>query len=265
MIARRAVAVPPGWLPDWRDPSAYRFERLDRPGFAWEWLRRDPGYRDVASCAATKGALGERVETSAAHWGLVRFEPPELAAPEARPFWRAEVDSAVLAADVSACGTHDTHAMRLGQFGNLLTLVGGGDASHLLLTDGWRHLRIDLHGPFDPAVPLLPRWRLLGLTPQPQLLALRRLMSVVRSGEFASRLWPPEPRARRWILALRAHDALAAGMGHRVLAELLGAETEGERWRIREPSIRLQAQRLAALARSLQGKGFAKRYLGRVL
>lgn len=35
---------------DGTDPNAYRWlERLDRSGWAWEWLRRDPGYRGAGS------------------------------------------------------------------------------------------------------------------------------------------------------------------------------------------------------------------------
>ncbi|WP_408636676.1 transcriptional regulator domain-containing protein [Novosphingobium aquimarinum] len=34
--------------PDGSDPRAYRWlASLDREGWAWEWLRRDPGYRGV--------------------------------------------------------------------------------------------------------------------------------------------------------------------------------------------------------------------------
>ncbi len=35
--------------PDGTEPEAYRWlEQLDRSGWAWEWLRRDPGYRGKA-------------------------------------------------------------------------------------------------------------------------------------------------------------------------------------------------------------------------
>ena len=34
--------------PDGADPAAYAWMReLDRTGWAWEWLRRDPAYRGV--------------------------------------------------------------------------------------------------------------------------------------------------------------------------------------------------------------------------
>lgn len=252
------MAAPPGWLPDWRDTSAYRFERLDRAGFAWEWLRRDPGYQDAASGT---GAHQEWAGPAAARWGLVRLERAELAAPEARPLWRADADREVLAADIVESALSTDGALWLDGFGDLLTFAVGEGAAHLLLSDGWRRVRIDLHGRFDAHQRLLPRWRLAGVQLQPQVLALRRLVSIVGSGRFANRLWPRDPRARRWILALRAHDALAAGAGQRALAKLLGGEPGAGHWRAREPSIRLQAQRLAGLARRLPGRAFADRHL----
>ncbi|MBX3563602.1 MAG: DUF2285 domain-containing protein [Sphingomonas sp.] len=143
----------------------------------------------------------------------------------------------------------------------LVTLIEGKDVAHLLITDGWRRLRIDLYGYNSAGAPNLPRWQLSGIDLNSQLLSLRRLVSVARSQRFGGHLWPRDPRTRRWILALRAHDAIAAGAGHRELAELFGGVTGDARWRSREPSLRLQAQRLAALTRTLQGMGFADRYL----
>jgi Family of unknown function (DUF6499) len=57
---------------DWRSASAVEtLNRLDRGGFAWEFLRRNPGYRreynqiskEAASAAANREAVGLR-------WGL---------------------------------------------------------------------------------------------------------------------------------------------------------------------------------------------------
>ncbi len=248
----------PVWLPDWRDVAAYRFERLDRAGFAWEWLRRDPAYREAAGFAGPR-ENGD-ADAAAAQWGLVRFEPAEFAAPAARPLWRAANDCEALAADMLMPAEGQGAALPLAQLGHLCTRSDAPGVAHILLCDGWRRLRIDLHGVFDPGPPV-PRWRLTGLAIQPQLRSLRRLVSLARSGLFASRLWPCDPRVRRWILALRAHDALVAGEGTRAIAMLLGGEVRGPRWRIADPSLRLRAQRLVALARTLPGPCFAERYL----
>lgn len=250
-------------LPDWRDAASYRFERLDRPGFAWEWLRRDPAYRAAAIAAQPDGSPG-RSDPRAACWGLVAFEDPVLAAPEARPLWRADHDVSVLLADVVAGDAGDRDAMALDRLAGLATVTHGSGVDHWLLSDGWRRVRIDLRPALPVTTPLCPHWHLAGLaSATPGILTLRRLLSVVRTGSFAERFWPRDPRARRWTLALRAHDALAAGQGQRAIAGLLAAtDVAGPRWRVRDPSVRLQAQRLVALARALEGRGFADRYLG---
>ena len=58
--------------PDWRSASAVEaLDRIDRAGFAWEFLRRNPRYRreynqvarEVASAASVAEAISQR-------WGL---------------------------------------------------------------------------------------------------------------------------------------------------------------------------------------------------
>jgi hypothetical protein len=70
-----------GSVPDWRDPEQYRhLLDLDRAGWAWEWLRRNPDYiGTVPELPATelerKGAAELAVIPAAnaeesPHWGL---------------------------------------------------------------------------------------------------------------------------------------------------------------------------------------------------
>jgi hypothetical protein len=62
---------------DWRNPSAYEELRsLDAPGFAWEYLRRNPDFqqeRRKLEQANRRGALNQtEVAAFARRWG-VRF------------------------------------------------------------------------------------------------------------------------------------------------------------------------------------------------
>lgn len=250
-------------LPDWRDATAYRFDRLDRPGFAWEWLRRDSEYCDAVLAAGAGDAARDGAELGAERWGLVAFEDPVLPAPVARPLWLRRWDVAVLEADAVACDPRDHDAILLDGLGELATMRCASAAEHLLLTDGWRRVRIDVVSGSLRSGPVRLHWHLAGTcSAVPKIMALRRFLSVAASRGFPNRLWPREPRARRWTLALRAYDALAVGAGQRELAELLGSGEVGQTgWRTRDPSLRLQAQRLAAIARSLQGQRFAERFL----
>lgn len=251
--------MPPGnWLPDWRDASAYAFERLDRRGFAWEWLRRDPAYRQAAFADA--GGLERGV--SASYWGLADYEHPHFSAPFARPIWLAAIDHRVLIAEPceleSAVGRLDLAALD-----KFVTVVAKGDRVQVSLSDGWRHIRFDVVGWFDHRRPLALRWILPGLRRTGRHIdELGRLLSLVRLRRFSVRRWPRDRRARRWTLALRAHDAINRGAAHREIAGLLSlGGMSVERWRIDDPSLRLRVQRLVALGRSLTGPTFAQRFL----
>jgi len=237
---------------DWRDAASYAaLSEADRSLFAWEWLRRSPRY-----AAAARGMDGGGAD-AAAKFGLVRFEAPQLAVPHARPLWSAQVHPHVLRVERGPAGRPED-SFDLADFGAIATLFAGGGAEHLLLSDGLRTVRLDgapgtfSHGP----VCLAYRLHGAGAAERP-LLTLRRFLSLCRSGRFSSSLHPREARARRWILVLRAADALAAGAGQREIASELLSRTAGEpQWRSREPSVRSQAQRLVASARSFARGGY---------
>ena len=58
--------------PDWRSPSAVEtLDRLDRAGFAWEFLRRNPRYRKDYSHIRKRAARASLVAEAVGHrWGL---------------------------------------------------------------------------------------------------------------------------------------------------------------------------------------------------
>lgn len=236
-----------GQTPDWRDAQGYApLLRVGRSGFAWEWLRRDPSYRDAAGGG------------DPAQWGLHAFEPADRGALAARPVWRREVYAYVLeavAADEGGQGERlDLEPLK--RFVTLIRSMGGTE--HLLLSDGYRGIRLDIASGTLGAGPVRLSYRLAGLRgAQAPLLVLRQLLALWRTGVFSPALHPLERRAARWILLLRTHDALAAGAGQREIAgELLGREAAEQRWRIAAPSLRSRAQRLVREARRLADGGY---------
>ena len=242
-------------VPDWRDAAAYQpLLGADRSLIAWEWLRRDPAYRAAAERAL--GAVRERDPGEAGQaperWGLHAFEDPALAVPQARPVWRAELHPHVLGVEARPPEGSDTFELeRVAASSTLVTAADGRE--HLLLSVGLRAIRLDvLAGTIAGGAAGL-RYRLGGLAAaEPALLTLRRFLSLWRTGRFCSSLHPPETRARRWQLMLRAHDALAAGADQRdIAAELLSPEAAEPRWRACSPSLRSQAQRLVRGARRM--------------
>ena len=242
----------------WKDAAAYApLLAADRSIFAWEWLRRDPGYR-AAALAALEGATADGEAPRPEHWGLHAFEDPELAAPSARPVWRSDIHPLVL--PVLAAGSGGPPDMldlaRLGPIVTLVTARAGRE--HLLLSDGLRAIRIDVLTGTLLEGPVRLRYLIAGLaSAEAPLLTLRRLLALGRTGRFSRSLHPRETRARRWVLALRASDALDAGADQREMASVLLSRTAGEpRWRSNASSVRSQVQRLVRGARRMAAGGY---------
>jgi hypothetical protein len=238
---------------DWRDAAAYApLLGADRSLFAWEWLRRDPRYIEAAAGAVSTN--GRRSASAAAGFGLVEFEPPHLTVPDARPLWISRVHPYVLPVMRGrASGPRDRFDLE--RFRTIAKVAASEEGGHLLLSDGLHTLRLDGPPGTFRGPPVCLRYLLEGLqAAESPLLTLRRFLVLCRRGRFSRALHPHEPRARRWILMLRAYDALAAGARQREIAEaLLGRSTGEPLWRSREPSLRSQVQRLVRSARTLAG------------
>lgn len=247
--------------PDWRDAAAYAvLLDADRSLFAWEWLRRDAGYRAAAERALSPHCGIEEPGSGPELFGLVAFEPPRLRVPDARPVWRSDAYPYVLGvrpapamARQSEFDLFDVRRVRA-----LVLMVEGDCAEHLLLSDGLRCIRLD--GPAGSFTngPVCLGYDVCGIaSAEPPLLTLRRFLALCGAGRFSRGLHRREARARRWILMLRAWDAMAAGATQRDIAEtLLRPSAGGPRWRTREPSARSQAQRLVRSARALAADGY---------
>lgn len=247
-----------GQAADWRDAAAYApLLAADRSIFAWEWLRRDPGYRAAAERAIQRGGQADE-QLLPEHWGLHAFEPPYLAAPHARPVWRADVHPRVL--EVHAEPVVDSaDVFDLQRFSSVSKIVEAPDAlEHLLISDGLRAIRIDVRAGSLTAGPARLRYRLAGFaSAERPLLTLRRLLELGRTGHFSRSLHHRELRAKRWLLMLRVHDALASGADQRdIAAELLSSEAGEPRWRSRSPSVRSRVQRLVRNARLMASVGY---------
>lgn len=245
-----------GHAADWREGAAYApLLKADRSIFAWEWLRRDRGYR-AAALAERPSAAGS--SSAPERWGLHAFEDPSLAAPDARPLWRADAHAPVLAALGAGRGPA-SDAFDLARFAAMATILKVPQGrEHLLISDGLRTIRLDILAGTVTGGPVQLRYLLTGLeAAERPLMTLRRLLALQRTGRFSCSLHRPERRARRWILMLRAHDALAAGADQREIAAALLSRAAGERrWRSGAPSLRSQVQRLVRGARHMASGGY---------
>jgi hypothetical protein len=234
---------------DWREKAVYEpLLAAGRPAFAWEWLRRDPGYR--------RAALG-RADRPASAWGLHEFESPEKDFRTARPMWRRSAWPLVLEADAFGGGS-EMERLNISGLGGLVSVRRSDGAERLLLSDGAHSIRLDLLSGTLLQGPALLRYRIAGLvgTAGP-LLALRQLLALSSTGSFSKALHRPERRAARWVLVLRAFDAMSSGADQRSIAEALLDRRAGlARWRIAEPSLRSRAQRLVREAKRMALGGY---------
>jgi hypothetical protein len=250
------VAAPLSGIPDWRDAGAYAdLLSVERAGLAWEWLRRSGAYRqcwrDFGALACTNGQAA-RGPALAEAWGLHALEDPARPAPAARPIWRADRHPLVLAA-VATAARDDVDTFRFERFGQRATVVGAPGAEHVLISDGFRSIRLDVAGDSVTHGPVRLCYRISGLgCASPKVLILRRLLHLAATGDFSRLLHRPDARVRRHVLLIRASDALAAGASQReIAAGLLGRPPSAVRWRIEAPSLRSQAQRLVRGARRM--------------
>lgn len=247
-----------GQAADWKDAAAYApLLAADRSIFAWEWLRRDPAYRAAAEHALEGiGQIDDRSATPE-RWGLHSFEPPDLPAPLARPVWNADIHSHILEVEAGR-PTEASDSIDVARFGGGARLVTSDAREHLLISDGLRAIRLDVLAGTLAGGPARLRYRFSGLaTAEQPLLTLRRLLALWRTGRFSRSLHPPEARAPRWLLMLRAHDGVVAGADQReIAAELLSREAGEPRWRSGSPSLRSQVQRLVRGARRMAAGGY---------
>jgi hypothetical protein len=248
------VEAESAYRPDWREGAAYApLLDADRSLFAWEWLRRDARYRLAAEQALCASAS---IAAQPEQFGLVAFEPPHASVPYARPVWRSDVHPFVLTAE-PVHSDRRIDAFEPASFGDLARIIAADGAEHLLLSDGMRVIRLDGPPRTFSAERNVLRYLIEGLaSAEAPVLTLRRFLLLCRTGRFSPLLHRREARARRWIMMLRASDALAEGADQRQIAKVLLSRSVVEpRWRSRESSVRSQAQRLVRAARQFAAGG----------
>lgn len=141
-----------------------------------------------------------------------------------------------------------------------LTVVGGnGGREHAVFSDGWRRIRLDVHGGSLAAGGVVHlHYPLQGICSlEPKLLPLRRLVAFCRSQRFAATLFPPDRRLPRWIDTLRVADARADGASYREIAiALFGEERTRADWTEGGRSLHSRVRRLVASARAMASGGY---------
>lgn len=181
-------------------------------------------------------------------------EIPVHGSSRARIIWHACHDPAVLAVHAdrrlrAGDSSFDLRALAV----TAVVAVAPDGREHVVLTDGYRRLRMDIISGSVLDGPVCLQYQLQGLRLlDAQLLTLRRLIALVRTGRFAKTLFPPDLYAGRIADALRTHDALAVGASQREIAtQLFGADMVDRGWSGSSDFLKSRIRRLVRLARQM--------------
>ncbi len=147
----------------------------------------------------------------------------------------------------------------MARFEDVATLLRHDDGhDSVLFSDGTHHLLLEIVEGSVMAGPVRLTYRLSGFrSVDTHTLTIRRLARLFRFGRFPQILFRPEPRAHRWIMALRAYDGTMMGASQREVATVLfGKQTVCDGWSGRSDYLRLRIQRLIRGAERMVSGGY---------
>jgi len=208
---------------------------------------------------ATRRAVATRAPPPVSG-GCIFAERPSVAAPDATIIWGAAFDPGILrvvAVPAGVSGRDD--ALDPAILKGWMTIVAGDDGrEHVVLSDGWRHIRLDVDdGSLATGRPVVLRYRLEGLaSAEESLLPLRRFLHLCRHRTFARTLFAPDRQVPRWITLLRVYDAERAGASQREIANALFGPAVEREWRQSSDSWRSRVRRLVREARAMAAGGY---------
>lgn len=192
--------------------------------------------------------------------GYIFAEQPTIAAPDATIIWGAALDPTTLrVAAVPAVDIDSADALDPGDLSGWMTIVTERDGrEHVVLSDGWRHIRLDIDaGSLAAGRPVVLRYDILGLvTAQAKILPLQRFLYLCRHHRFARTLFEPDRRIPRSIMLLRVYDAERAGASQREIAQVLFGSDTNPDWRGAGDSWRSRVKRLMREARAAAAGGY---------
>lgn len=200
--------------------------------------------------------------------GFTFAEQPDRAAPAARIIWHADFDPGTIGVAAVPADPSDPDSLLIDRISSWLAMaVDAEGREHVVLSDGWHHIRLDVEeGRLTGQEAVLLHYRLRGLaSAENRVLPLRRLLDLCRHGRFARSLFPCDPRIDRWIDMLRVHDAVRDGASQREIgAALFGDERVARDWSDGSDSLRSRVRRLVREAHAMARGGYRQLMLRRL-
>ena len=171
--------------------------------------------------------------------------------------WHADFDPGTLRVRAVPTRERSVGALMVSDLTPWLTVMTGiQGAEHIVLSDGYQHLRLDvLDGRIADQEAVVLHIAFEGLDmARAGVPSLQRLLSLIAHRRFLRSLYPRDPAVTRGLEVLRVHDALAQGATQREIAGVLfGQERVGAEWNGLSDALRSRVRRLVREARAMAG------------
>jgi hypothetical protein len=174
--------------------------------------------------------------------------------------WSSAFDPHTLSVTAVPACKPDPDTLLLRDIEPWLTIATDGHGrEHVLLSDGWQHIRLDVEeGRISGHEAVHLEYRLAGLASADSMVStLQRFLGLCRQRRFVPALFPRDPRIARGLEVLRISDALEHGASQRDIAMALVGEERLERdWAGASDALRSRVKRLIRHARDMAGGGY---------
>jgi hypothetical protein len=248
---------------DWRSPQAVdALLELDRADLAWEFLKRNPDYREDFRQTLQRVATGEISEEAATmefsrRWGYPVARDPDLPANESPTIWRPELIPLTVVLVPAPEVFSEAHELTASDLAPARASVRSTDGIQIVVEDRRGDHRVWLREPKEGQ-------RLAALLPLDDDFRLRVLSLVLFQRRLAGRASGPPPKAwlitrrrrRRLILMVRALDGHLAEASYREIADALYGTEAVARYAWKTSSIRGQTIRLVQDAVRMMRGGY---------
>jgi hypothetical protein len=243
---------------------------IDRPGWAWEFLRRNSGYRGDYGAQAVNDHRKDRVVNgihcfnldgrsfAAEAWGMAAFEHPDLSAANASVFWHPDALSRIVPCDCAGIDGWEGMAFDLLKLSGRRQVLIADGTEYLVVQVGRRSARLVARGRSLLSGPVKATFHIEGLDRVGRVSETLRILA-----SFMDDRQTVEPDFGQTELQL--HDYLVALDGHlegrsyRDIAQVLyGPDRVAETWSEETRHLKDKARRAVGRGVELMNGGYRK-------
>jgi hypothetical protein len=242
---------------------------LDRPGWAWEFLRRNEHYgRDFDDHSATLPMtthandvvvfMRKSRDETAEKWGLAAFADPKQDAQAAPLFWLPSHMPSIVQCHAKAANDNHKHTVNLSQFRGRKFVLLTSAGEYLVIRDHHTTARLIITGKSILTGNCVFTFCFEGIeTAVSRLDALRDLQQFMSfSTRFLAPVWSSNCKYRDYLVALDGH---LAHRTYREIAEVLyGCERVKDVWTNETRHLKDKVRRAVQAGVKLMNGGYVK-------